>query len=145
MYIGHKSLGVMGGGQRWLIACKRMVTVQRRGPKFSGYVMGLSTAHCLLCFTFQAVWAPQIGYHLFYCCRDPDRKLGNTGTWIGTHHVPAPQYLHISGPSQHLELGVRGMMMARWISLVVLVVGITVAVELDTTRKLYNGFQVGRY
>ena len=66
MYIGHKSLGVMGGGQRWLIACKRMVTVQRRGPKvlakrlkekyiFSGYVMGLSTAHCLLCFTFQAV------------------------------------------------------------------------------------------
>ena len=36
--------------------------------------------------------------------------------------------------------------MARWISLVVLVVGVTVAVEMeDTTRKLYNGFQVGRY
>lgn len=35
--------------------------------------------------------------------------------------------------------------MARWISLVVLVVGVTVAVEEDTTRKLYNGFQVGRY
>jgi len=36
------------------------------------------------------------------------------------------------------------MTMARWISLVVLVVGITVAVELDTTRKLYNGFQMIR-
>ena len=37
------------------------------------------------------------------------------------------------------------MMMARSISLVALVVGVSMAVEEDNTRKLYNGFQVERY